>query len=69
MSSSAIFGQIIEKLSDSEVTYDNRIAIYEVMLEVLEDFDVKNIEECLDIDRAFDEVWHEKYPELEDEDD
>lgn len=67
MSNSAIFGQIIEKLSDSEVSYDDRLLVYELMLEVLEDFEVKNLDECLDIDRAFDEVWYEKYPELEGE--
>ena len=33
----------------------------------LQSDDVKNLEECLDIDRAFDEVWYEKYPELDGE--
>ena len=62
-----ILGQIIEKLSDSDVSYDDRMIVYEQILEVFEDFDVKNLEECLDIDRAFDEVWYEKYPELDGE--
>lgn len=67
-SNTAILGQIIEKLSDSDVAYDDRMLVYEQILEVYEDFDVKNIDECLDIDRAFDEVWYEKYPELDGED-
>jgi len=59
---SQIFGQIVENLVDSDVSYDDRKIVYEVLLEVFEDFDAKNLEECLDIDRAFDEVWNEKYP-------
>lgn len=66
--STAILGQIIEKLSDSDLSYDDRMLVYENILEVFEDFEVSNIEECLDIDRAFDVVWYEKYPELESND-
>jgi len=40
------------------------------LLEVFEDFDAKNLEECLENDKAWDEVWNEKYPpEMEDEED
>lgn len=68
-SNPTILAEVIEKLSDLELSYDDRVTVYEVLLEVFEDFDVKNLDECLDIDRAFDAVWYEKYPELEDEDD
>lgn len=68
---SQIFGQVIENLSDSDVSYDDRKIVYEILLEVFEDFDAKDLEECLDIDKAYDEVWNEKYPpeveEFEDE--
>ena len=68
---SQIFGQFIENLIDSDVSYDDRKIVYEVLLEVFEDFEAKNLDECLDIDKAFDEVWNEKYPpdveEFEDE--
>jgi hypothetical protein len=67
---SQILDQIIEQLVDSEVSYDDRKIVYEILLEVFEDFDAKNLEECLDNDKAWDEVWNEKYPpELEDEED
>ena len=67
---SQILDQIIEKLVDSEVSYDDRKIVYEILLEVFEDFDAKNLEECLDNDKAWDEVWNEKYPpEMEDEED
>jgi len=67
---SQILDQIIEQLVDSEVSYDDRKIVYEVLLEVFEDFDAKNLEECLDNDKAWDEVWNEKYPpELEEEED
>ena len=68
---SQIFGQFVEQLVDSDVSYDDRKIVYEVLLEVFEDFDAKNLDECLDLDKAFDEVWNEKYPpdveEFEDE--
>lgn len=64
-SNTAILGQIVEKLLDSDLSYEDRMLCYEQIIEVFEDFEVKNLEECLDIDRAFDEVWYEKYPELE----
>lgn len=65
----AIFGQLIERMSDSEISYEDRLVVYELMLEVFEDFDVKNLNEYLDIDRAFDQVWYEKYPDLKDDSD
>ena len=65
-----IFGQFIENLVDSDVSYDDRKIVYEILLEVFEDFDAKDLDECLDLDKAFDEVWNEKYPpELEDVED
>ncbi len=59
---SQIFGQIIESLVDSDISYDDRKIVYEIVLEVFEDFDARDLEECLDLDKAFDEVWNEKYP-------
>jgi hypothetical protein len=58
----AIFGQFIEQLSESELGTDEREETYRILLEVLEEFDVKGIENYLNIDPAFDEVWSEKYP-------
>ena len=67
---SQILDQIIENLVDSEVSYDDRKVVYEILLEVFEDFDAKNLQECLDMDKAWDEVWNEKYPpEVEDYED
>ena len=58
----AIFGQFIEQLSESELSSFDREEAYRILLEVLEEFDVKGMEGYLDIDPAFDEVWNEKYP-------
>jgi hypothetical protein len=67
---SQILDQIIENLVDSEISYDDRKIVYEILLEVFEDFDAKDLEICLDMDKAFDEVWNEKYPpELEEYED
>ena len=58
----AIFGQFIELLSESELGSDEREETYRILLEVLEEFDVKGMEGYLNIDPAFDEVWNERYP-------
>ena len=59
---SQVLDQIIEKLVDSDISYDERKIVYEILLEVFEDFESKNLDECLENDKAFDEVWNEKYP-------
>ena len=58
----AIFGQFIEQLSESELGTDEREETYRILLEVLEEFDVKGIDSYLNIDPAFDEVWNDRYP-------
>ena len=58
----AIFGQFIELLSESELGSDEREETYRILLEVLEEFDIKGIDSYLNIDPAFDEVWNERYP-------
>jgi hypothetical protein len=58
----AIFGQFIEQLSESELAPFEREETYRILLEVLEEFDVKGMEGYLNIDPAFDEVWNERYP-------
>lgn len=65
----AIFGQLIEQLSESDIDPDNRESVYEVLLEILEEFEVKGMEGYLNIDPAFDEVWNERYPPLEEYED
>ena len=63
----AIFGHFIEQLFESELNAGDREIVYDVLLEVLEEFEIKGMEGYLDIDPAFDEVWNEKYPpEIED---
>ena len=57
-----VLDQIIEKLVDSDLPYDERKLVYEVLLDVFEEFDAKNLDQCLDNDKAFDEIWNEKYP-------
>lgn len=58
----AIFGQFIEQLSESELGSDEREETYRILLEVLEEFEIKGIDSYLNIDPAFDEVWNERYP-------
>ena len=58
----AIFGQFIELLSESDVGILEREETYRVLLEVLEEFEIKGMDGYLNIDPAFDEVWNERYP-------
>ena len=58
----AIFGQFIEQYVESDVGVLEREETYRVLLEVLEEFEIKGMEGYLDIDPAFDVVWNEKYP-------
>ena len=63
----AIFGQFIEQLSESELGSDEREETYRILLEVLEEFNIKGMDGYLNIDPAFDEMWNERYPpEIED---
>ncbi len=58
----AIFGQFIELLSESDIDAENRQALYDILLEVLEEFEIKGIDGYLNIDPSFDEAYNEKYP-------
>jgi hypothetical protein len=58
----AIFGHFIEQLSESDLSSDTREETYKILLEVLEEFEIKGVDAYLNIDPAFDEVWNEKYP-------
>ena len=58
----AIFGQFIEQMSESDINILEREEVYSILLNVLEEFDIKGMEGYLDIDPAFDQVWMEKYP-------
>lgn len=58
----AIFGQFIEQLFESDLVAKDREEVYGVLLDILEEFEIKGMEGYLDIDPAFDEVWNEKYP-------
>ena len=40
----AIFGQLIEQLSESDIDADNRQAMYDVLLDVLEEFENEEFE-------------------------
>ncbi len=62
-----LFGHITEFLSESELSFDDRVQVYERLLEAFLDFGTKNLDEHLFIDPAFDTVWYERFPKLEEE--
>ncbi len=66
-SGSRLFGRIVEELEDEVPDLDTRMGIYRVLIPLFEDEDCDTLEECLGLDTAFDEVWQELYPELEED--
>jgi len=63
----AIFGHFIELISESDLSAEHREETYRILLEVLEEFEIKGVEAYLNIDPSFDEVWNDRYPpEIED---
>ena len=58
----AIFGQFIERMFESDLGVLEREETYRVLLDILEEFEIKGMETYLNIDPAFDEVFNEKYP-------
>ncbi len=63
-----LFGHITEFLSESDISFEERVAVYEILIESFLDFGTKELDEHLNLDPAFDSVWQEKYPELKEED-
>jgi hypothetical protein len=66
-SGSRLFGRIVEELEDEVPDLDTRMGIYRVLIPLFEDEDCDTLEEVLGLDTAFDEVWQELYPELEED--
>lgn len=58
----AIFGHFIELISESELDTDVKEETYRILLEVLEEFNIKGIDGYLNIDPVFDEVYEDRYP-------
>ena len=59
---SLAMNRIVEKLADSDVAYEDRQVVYDIILEVFDEYDMKSLKDCLDTDSAFDETWYERYP-------
>ena len=66
-SRAAIFGRFIEDLDESELGFGEKQVVYEVLLDLIEEFDIKGIDNYLNIDASFDDVYYNRYPELEEE--
>lgn len=58
---SEIIESIMENVSDAA----ERADLYSELIGIFEDYDCDTLEECLEIDEVFDEVWTEKYPDEE----
>jgi hypothetical protein len=59
---SMIMSEIIEALIDT-ISDDERVEVYSALIDIFENYDCDTLNECLEIDEVFDEVYREKYPE------
>ena len=66
-SGSAVFADIITVLKDKVEDIPLREEIYEDLIPVFENADCDTLDECLDIDIAFDTVFKGLNPDIEDE--
>lgn len=60
---SRILSEIIESIMENVADEAERSDIYSDLIGIFEDYDCDTIDECLEIDEVFDEVYNEKYPE------
>lgn len=67
-SGSGLFSNIIESLTESDLSYEQRKTVYLILIEHFEDKDCDTLGECVGEDDAFDDAYYEIHPDyLEDE--
>lgn len=62
-SGSRVLSEIIEAVMENVSDNGEREELYNSLIDIFEDADCDTIEECLEIDEVFDDVYYEKYPE------
>lgn len=55
-----IIETLMESLSDDDIS---RAEVYSALIDIFENYDCDTLDECLEIDDMFDEVYREKHPE------
>lgn len=66
-SGSIIASELIESLSETVDDEYARREFYAKMIEIFEDHDCDTLDECLDIDPAFDKVYNENHVNFTDD--
>ena len=60
---SMILTDIVSVISENVTSDDAKYQIYDQLIDIFESADCDTIDECLEIDDVFDEVYYDKYPE------
>jgi len=68
-SGSGLFSRVIEVIQENVEDHDDRVAIYEELIEAFSDSDWDTQDECLGEDKAYDEALYNVFPEWKDEED
>lgn len=71
-SGSGVMSDIVTNIRDTgladEIKDDARQALYGILIDAFQDADCDTLDECLDIDPAYDKAYANFYPDEEDED-
>lgn len=62
-SGSAIMSEIISALKEVGISKEDKVEIYERLIQVFEDFDCDTLDECLTEDPAFKLAYNQLYPD------
>ncbi len=68
-SGSMLMSDIIDALHTEAIDKEIRKNVYATLIEAFSNFDCDTLDECVGVDKAFDEVFKEHYGEIEDEED
>jgi hypothetical protein len=66
---SSIMSELIDAIKPIVKRRDDRMTIYQAMIETFEDSDCDTLDECIGQDPAWDAVYKKKYPDYFDDSD
>lgn len=61
-SGSVMFSAIVEAMKENVEDSEIREAIYNILIDVFEDYDCDTLDECVGSDYAFDNAYESRYP-------
>lgn len=66
---SILMSEIVEELKNSGLTVDDRLSVYEILINAFAQYDCDTLHECVGIDRAYDTAYKSIDDDYEEPDD